>query len=301
MLATPWPQRFNDPGWIYEPKWDGVRGILYWDGRAVSIRTRSGLEVSGRYPELTGSKLPAPCVLDGEVVVFDDTGRASFERLQQRLGAGANAVGRHPVSYVAFDMLHSRQGSMVTAPLEERLGALAGLGLTESLMHIDPVDDADALWSVVVDRDLEGVVAKRRGSDYRPGVRSPNWRKMAHLHTVKAVVGGFTPGEGGRNASFGSLVLGLWQGDRLRWIGSVGTGFSDGQLSAIREALDQQTRKAPPFLADPELPPATWVEPVLVAAVAYRNWTNAGRIRHPRFKGFTDDPADEATWEAEGP
>ena len=161
--------------------------------------------------------------------------------------------------------------------------------------------DGPALWEAVRERGMEGIVAKRLDSPYRPGVRSPDWRKIANVPTMRAVVGGFTPGEGGRSRTFGSLLLGLWRGDDLRWIGSVGTGFGDSELIAIRSALDKMTRPVAPFAADPDLPPATWVEPVLVASVGYREWTTAGRLRHPRFRGFTDDPAQTLTREAEGP
>jgi bifunctional non-homologous end joining protein LigD len=157
------------------------------------------------------------------------------------------------------------------------------------------------LWEFVLDRGLEGMVAKRIGSEYRPGVRSPDWRKIHNLHTVRALVGGYTPGERGRSRTFGALLLGLRDGDKLRWIGAVGTGFSDMALASIRAGLDQNRRAASPFHPDSEIPSATWVEPYLVAAVEYSAWTGAGRLRRPVFKGFTDDDPETITWEAEGP
>lgn len=300
MLATPWPEPFTEPGWWFEPKWDGIRGIFSWDGKTATIHTRTGAEVARRYPELRPAATVAPCVLDGEVVVLED-GRASFERLQQRSALTPGGMRDHPVSFVAFDLLHLRERSLVDRPLEERQSLLAGLGLTPPFVTVAPVGDGGALWDIVRERDLEGMVAKRQGSPYRPGIRSTDWRKVAHLHTVRAVVGGYTAGEGGRARSFGALVLGLWDGGRLRWIGNVGTGFSDRDLVAIRAALGEMESAAPPFHPDRELPPLIPVEPVLVAVVEYRNWTTAGRIRHPRFKGFTDDDPDAITWEAEGP
>lgn len=300
MLATAWPAPFTESGWHFEPKWDGIRGILAWNGSTVTLHTRTGAEVASRYPELVPSKTVPVCVLDGEVVVLSG-GRASFERLQQRSALSPLGLRDHPVSFVAFDLLHLDQRSLIEAPIEERRNTLESLGLSEPFVTVNPVDDGNALWSVVVQRDLEGMVAKRVGSPYRPGWRSADWRKVAHLHTVKAVVGGFTPGEGGRIGTFGALVLGLRDGDRLRWIGSVGTGFSDQDLSAIRIALGEMRSSESPFHPHPEMPAMTPVEPVLVAAVAYRNWTNAGRVRHPRFKGFTGDAVEEVTWEKEGP
>ena len=300
MLATAWPMPFAEPGWLFEPKWDGIRGILTWDGHTVALHTRTDAEVSARYPELILPRSTASCVLDGEVVVLAN-GRASFERLQQRSSLTPAGVRDHPVSFVAFDLLHLGSVSLVDVPIEERRDRLEHLGLGAPFVTVAPIDDGAALWDVVVARDLEGMVAKRVGSPYRPGVRSADWRKVANLHTVKAVVGGFTRGEGGRSASFGALALGLWDGLRLRWIGNVGTGFGDRHLTAIRDALDEMRRVGSPFHPDDELPPITPVEPLLVAAVAYRNWTTAGRIRHPRFKGFTDDAAESPTWESEGP
>ncbi len=299
MLATAWPGMFLESGWWFEPKWDGIRGILSWDGAAVTIRTRTGAEVAGRYPELRPAG-PGGWVIDGEVVVLHGSG-ASFERLQQRSGFSVVAMRDHPVSFVAFDLLHDAGGPAIDRPFEDRRAALEGLGLQAPFLVPEVTDDGGALWERVVALDLEGVVAKRNASRYQPGVRSPDWRKIAHLHTVKAIVAGYTPGEGGRSATFGALVLGLWHGDRLRWIGNVGTGFSDRDTVAIRQALGQMHRPDSVLLPDAMLPPFTPVEPVLVAAVEYRNWTTAGRIRHPRFKGFTDDDPATVTWEREGP
>lgn len=299
MLATAWPRPFTEPGWWFEAKWDGIRGILSWDRARVTIHTRTGDEVAARYPELQ-PELARPCVLDGEVVVLDGE-RASFERLQQRSALTPSGMRDYPVTFVTFDLLHDGTESLIDRPIEERRSALQGLGLKPPFTVPMVGSDGLELWDRVTAADLEGMVAKRVGSLYRPGVRSPDWRKVAHLHTVKGVVAGFTPGEGGRSRTFGALVLGLWDGGRLRWIGNVGTGFSDRDVVAVRAALDQMTRSDSLLVPVAELPPMTPVEPMLVAAVEYRNWTNAGRIRHPRFKGFTDDDPAGLTWEREGP
>lgn len=299
MLATPWPAPFVEAGWWFEPKWDGIRGILAWDGDAVRLHTRTGAEVAARYPEIVVPTGTPPCVVDGEVVVLGDDGRASFERLQQRAALTPAGVRDHPVSFVAFDLLHLRESALVGRALEDRWAALDDLGLP--VVRPAASTDGATRWATVVRDDLEGMVAKRAGSVYRPGVRSPDWRKVAHLHTAKALVGGFTPGEGGRRRTLGALVLGQWDGDRLRWVGNVGTGFADRDLIAIRAALGEMTRGEAVFHPDPLLPPMTPVEPVLVAVVDYRNWTTAGRLRHPRFKGFGDDDPDAITLAAEGP
>ncbi len=307
MLASPWATPFTDPGWLFEMKWDGVRAILTWDGASLVIQSRSGRDVTATYPELSGLSLRRPVVLDGEIVAFDDTGRPSFSALQQRMGIAGGmraieAARNNPVSCVVFDLLFD--GDDVTGrPIEERLERLHAMDLPAPLVNSAVIPtDGEALFAAVGERGLEGVVAKRRGSLYRPGMRSPDWRKIAHVLTVRAVVGGFTPGGGGRAGTFGSLALGLWDGPLLRWIGSVGTGFDDSALEAIRSALDEMSVGESPFRTDTELPAGiTWVVPHLVARVACKGWTNAGRLRAPSFKGFIADPVEEQTWASEGP
>jgi bifunctional non-homologous end joining protein LigD len=199
---------------------------------------------------------------------------------------------------VAFDLLFDGE-ELIAEPIEERrrrLDSLApGLTVTTAV-----VGDGLGLWSQVEARGLEGMVAKRLGSAYVPGARGDAWRKVARVAHVRVVVGGFTAGEGSRLATFGSLQVGLWQGTTLRWVGSVGTGFSDAMLRAIREALDAQTTGDSPFADDPDMPQGvTWVEPQLVAMVGIKEWTSHGRMRAPRFLGFTDDDPRSITWESE--
>ncbi len=146
------------------------------------------------------------------------------------------------------------------------------------------------------------MVAKKLGSLYRPGARSEDWRKISRVVQVRAVVGGFVVGDGSRSETFGSLLLGLVDGERLRHIGSVGTGFNHATLRAIRSALDQMVTLESPFHPDTEIPrEATFVEPQLVAMVEFKEWTRDGKLRAPSFKGFTDDPPEAATFREEGP
>jgi bifunctional non-homologous end joining protein LigD len=302
MLATAWPQPFSDDGWLFEPKWDGVRGIVTWDGSAARIHTRRGTEVSDRYPEMDRLGGLPPCVLDGEIVAFDDSGVPSFERLQQRIHRLGGRGAAHPVAFLAFDLLHLEGEDLTAQPVEGRIERLGSLHLPSPYEWVPPTPgDGLGLWEIVQERDIEGMVAKRLGSPYRPGARSPDWRKIHNTHTAKALVGGFTPGEGGRWGTFGALLLGLPRDGALRWVGAVGTGFSDEALVAIRAALDEMAIERSPFHRDLEMPAATWIEPGLVAAVGYRNWTAAGRLRHPVFKGFTDDDPATITWETERP
>jgi len=307
MLAVPWPGPFVDDAWTFELKWDGVRALLEWDGGRVRLVSRRGDDITARYPEFAGLSAERPVVLDGEIVALDEQNRPSFERLQARINLTgparvAAAAVRTPVSFVAFDVL--LDGEEVTAaPIEERRARLGAIALPAPIVAgtVIPADPAP-LWQFVIDRGLEGIVAKRAGSRYRPGVRSPDWRKIAHYRRVQAVVGGFTPGKGGRGGTFGALQLGLWDGPELRWIGGVGSGFDDRALAAIRAALDEMTVADCPFAADPELPrDGVWVEPRLVALVQFKEWTSTGRLRGPSFQGFTDDGPDAASWADEGP
>jgi bifunctional non-homologous end joining protein LigD len=305
MLATPWPEPFDDPDWWFEVKWDGFRVLVEWDGD-LTLRSRRGHDFTDSFPELAEISFDRPTVLDGELVVFGDDGTPDFNRLLERNGvAGAQArrlaAGR-PVTLIAFDLLHHGE-PLLDLPLEsrwERMEALSGSRWTRS----DPVRESGAaLFQAIADRGLEGIVAKRSGSPYRPGARSADWRKIANRRFVHAVVVGFSPGERSRTGSFGALQMAIHASDgSLRYVGGVGSGFDDLSLVAIRAALDQMTRLVSP-LTDSRPAPAgtTWVEPRLVALVEFKEWTPEGRLRAPIFKGFVDlDPA-AVTWEAEGP
>ncbi len=307
MLATRWPAAFSDPRWSFEVKWDGVRVLAFWDGNDLRLRSRRGRDVTASYPEIATMSFPRPAVLDGEVIAFDEGGRPSFERLQSRI----NLTGRRrvtdaaraaPVTVVLFDVLFEGE-EMVGEPFEARVARLDALSLPEGILRSDRVEgEGEALFEAAREKGLEGIVAKRLGSPYRPGVRSGDWRKVAALQRARAVVGGFLPGEGGRARTLGSLLLGLFRDGELVWIGSVGTGFDDESLAHIRAALDQLRTQICPFVPDPDLPSAAvWVLPSLVAHVEFKQWTRAGRLRAPSFKGFAAEPPEEVTWESEGP
>ena len=305
MLATLWPAPFDDPDWIFEPKLDGFRTLLYWDGEDVLLRSRSGRDVTAVYPELAAFAGPSPIVLDGEIVVLDGEGVARFELMQQRTSVpveGSSTLANFPARFVAFDVLYDDE-DITALPIEDRVGRLAQLTL-ESPFNTSEVtpEQGIRLWGEIEDRGLEGMVAKRLGRPYASGRRSENWRKIPRVVRMRAVVGGFTPGQGGRASSFGSLLLGLNSPSGLRWVGAVGTGFSDSDLTAIRNALGEMESTSCPFVAHPELPrQATWVDPQLVAMVGYKEWTAHGKVRAPRFVGFTGDDPESVTWDSEGP
>jgi bifunctional non-homologous end joining protein LigD len=304
MLASAWPAAFTDPDWLFEVKWDGVRALWCWDGDMLSVRSRRGRQVGPTYPELSGYRPRQPLVLDGEIVVLDDRGHPSFQMLQSRMNLtdGRRASIGMPASYMVFDLIHDGE-DLTSMPLEYRRERLASLSLPAPMVVSAQIDGAgEALYEAVGAEGLEGIVGKKRGSAYRSGIRSPDWRKVAHVHRLSAVVGGFTRGEGARRNSFGALLVGLWEGPALRWVGAVGSGFDDRTLVAIRSKLDALERAETTFHPDQLIPAGSrWVEPVMVAEVYYKQWTAGPRLRAPVFKGLSATPAGDATWEAAGP
>lgn len=292
MLATSWATAFDDPGWWFELKWDGYRCLAATGSRGHRLISRRGLDLADRFPQVANLDLPPGWVLDGEVVVLDDHGRPNFSLLQ---GGGAP-------SYVVFDVLSTPDREICSAPLEERWDLLTNLELAPPVLYSDPIRQSGrALYDAVVAQRLEGVVAKRAASTYQPGKRSPDWRKISARRRLRAAVGGWLPGEGSRSATFGSLLVGLWDEADLRWIGAVGSGFTDSQLPPISEALRALERPTPPFTDSAALPKgARWIDPGIVVAVEFKEWTRDGRLRAPVFKGV-EEPGDPPRWSQEGP
>lgn len=276
MLATTWPFPFTDPGWVFEVKWDGFRALADVDGDRAVLRSRRGLDLAARYPELRSLRAGRRVVIDGEIVAMGDDGRPSFFLL-----------GRRPAQLVVFDLLYL-DGDRTGLPWEERRALLEAVELTGPVVVGDFVpEEGEALFSAVEDQGLEGVVGKRLGSRYHSGRRSPDWRKVVSRRRVTAVVGGFLHGGGNRADTFGSLLLGIWNEDQLHFVGSVGSGFDQPALEAIMGALRQLARDTSPFSGVVEVPGhKSWVEPVLTAEIEYREWTPYGRLRAPVFKGL---------------
>ena len=293
--------------WAYEFKWDGVRALVEVepDG-GVRLFARSGNEITAAYPELAGLGEAlaehAPCVLDGEVVALDDEGRPSFEALQPRMhlrdpGRVARAATQRPVVLMLFDVLELDGRPLVDLPYTTRRERLEALELRTARWQTPPSHrgDAERLLQAARDNRLEGMVAKRLRSPYRPGTRSDDWRKLRLYRREPFVVGGYLSGEGGRSSTFGSLLVGYHDADGdLRYAGSVGSGFTDDALAAFQQALDSIVVDASPF-AD-EVPVArgkhaTFVEPRLVIEVQFSEWTRSGTLRPPSYKALRSDLA----------
>lgn len=280
MLAIPWPKIFSDPDWFFELKWDGYRALAYFDNGRVSFRSRRGLDLGYRYPELAALRSAHSAVVDGEIVAMGEDGKPSFFML-----------GRTPAQFIAFDVLFL-EGDLTSLPFEDRRRLLESMEFTGPVVVTDVVPEVgEALFAAVEEQGLEGVVAKRAGSRYHAGKRSPDWRKVVSRRVTTATVGGFLHGEGNRTGSFGSLLLGMWTDDQLQFVGAVGSGFDDAALRAIGRRLGELARESSPFVGPVDIPGTkSWVEPVLVARIEYKEWTPYGRLRAPVFKGLEVEP-----------
>lgn len=305
MLAGRRMEPFDDERWWFEVKWDGYRAVVGSENGAIRARSRRGLDLAGPFPEIRSAEIPDGVVVDGEIVAFDDDGVPSFSLLQRRTGFGGKGTGaKVGVNLVVFDVLF--QGvSLVDRPYEERRDLLDRLQLAPPIIVPEPTPGSGvSLFRAVEERGMEGIVAKRLGSRYQPGRRSEDWQKISVRHTLRAVVGGYLPGDGSRISTFGSLLVGLYETRGLRWIGAVGSGFNETSLNAFNDALGQLRRDSSPFSNDVVVPGPgrpVWVEPALVIEVEYKEWTHDHHLRAPVYKGITLADPESVTWAAEGP
>ncbi len=295
MLATLADEPFSDPGWIFEPKLDGVRGLAYRDASGVELWSRNRKPLGRTYPEVVealGAQAPDDFVVDGEVVAFDQ-GRPSFSRLQQRIGLVEPAqVQRSPVAvaYVVFDVLAIDGHRLTEEPLTVRRQVLEDRFVSGDVLVVNGAwpGDGETLFAEMCRRGWEGVMAKRAASSYLSR-RSRDWLKIKCIRRQELVVGGFTEPQGHR-VGLGALLLGVYEGDQLRYAGKVGTGFSQRTLAQLRARLDALEVAASPFGSDAvaERSPH-WVSPELVVEVRFAEWTPDGRLRHPAYEGLRDD------------
>ena len=306
MLAssTAPPRTFD--GWLIEPKWDGVRAVVTVHQGTVSITSRLGNDVTGGYPELAalGAALDArSAVLDGEIVAFDErTGRPSFQRLQRRMhvrSPGAQLRRDVPIQLLVFDVLWLDGASLTGRPQSERRRVLEDLGLDGPSWHTSPLmppAPPEDLLAACRATGMEGYVAKRADAPYAPGRRSSAWIKVKCVNRREFVVGGWSEGHGGRAGSIGSLAVGAWGLDRatgsstgrLHYVGLVGSGLSQDVIRQLTELFAHTVREDSPF-AENLLGRLHFVEPVLVAEVAYNEVTESGTLRQPSLQGFRTD------------
>ncbi len=272
----------DDESWAYEIKWDGYRTLAFVDGGRTRWQSSNLIDVTAKYPELVefaGSVNAGSAIVDGELVVLDEEGRPRFELMQQHATQ---------VAFYAFDVLSADGHDTISQPYERRRELLSGL-LEPGQNWMVPahrIGDGAALVAATIERGLEGVMAKRLGSLYLPGKRSPNWRKVKNRHPVEVVIGGYKPGSGNRETTFGSLLVGVAEDEGLRFAGGVGTGFNQRTLRDLSAMLTRLRTESCPFLT---LPPreytreAIWVRPELRAKVEITEFTNEGYVRHSSF------------------
>ncbi|MDP9226331.1 MAG: non-homologous end-joining DNA ligase [Actinomycetota bacterium] len=310
MLATLVQEAFDDDGWLFELKWDGIRAFAVCSDE-TTLFSRTARDITPTYPELGKlheRTVAIDAVLDGEIVAMSG-GRPSFELLQSRMNlqdkiAIAKVVKQIPVAYMAFDLLYLDGRSLLSTPIEQRKALLEEVVVLSDRVQVSPTVEAEgtAVFQAARAQNLEGVVAKKLGSPYRPGKRSKEWLKIKTILDADVVIGGWTKGEGARSNTIGALLVGAYEGPKLRYAGSVGTGFSDRSLDELLTSLREVQAAECPFADDPSgsrnrlgkvVKNPTWTTPVLVARVEFRELTSAGRLRAPSFKGLRQDKRPE--------
>jgi bifunctional non-homologous end joining protein LigD len=302
--------------WAFEMKWDGIRALATIAQGAVRFATRNGIDVTATYPDLQdlAGDVTGSAVLDGEIVALNKQGRPDFGLLQRRMkleraAEVRAAVSSIPVRYVVFDILSLRGRSVVDDTYDERRRMLRESVRTSGVILVPDAFEGDLEAAIDTSRrlGLEGVMAKRRDSSYALGRRSRAWIKLKHHASQEVVIGGWRPGTGHRANSIGSLLMGVPAAQGLAYVGRVGTGFGDDELAELATRLTKLERKTSPFAdAPPDVArDANWITPSLVGEVEFAEWTSAGRLRQPSWRGWRPDksPADvvrETTEGAEG-
>src|SRR5258706_822826 len=278
---------FNSADGMWEPKLDGYRALVFIDAQGVKLRSRRGLELAADFPRLVGElgqQAVNSMVLDGEIVAFDASGKPSFGAMQNRASATERAV------FYCFDLLYFAGVDLRKACYADRRRYLAQCLLPSPLVQlVHAVEDGVALHEAALSTGLEGVVGKRKDSAYEAGRRSTAWLEVKATNSAEFVVGGYPQGKGAR-APLGALLLGYWEGSKLRYASHVGSGFDDKSLARTKALLEPLARKTNPFSEKPELnAPTSWIEPKLVAEVKFQGWTDDGHLRAPVFLRLRDD------------
>lgn len=307
MLAVPGtlPPAAQDARWAYETKHDGQRAVVYLDGEGgLVLRARSGEDITAAYPEfgpLAGALGSTPAVLDGEVLVLDEQGRGDFQLLQSRMGLAhspslaARRAAVAPAHLVVFDVMLLGERSLLLSPWTERRRALEKLALYGPYWSTPAalVGHGEQALRATREHGLEGLVCKRLDSVYEPGVRSRAWIKIRNLRAEDVIVGGWLPGKGRLTGLPGAVLMGQRAGGRLRYVGSVGTGWSEAEREELARLLRAAASDRCPFTPRPRVTGAHWVVPRLVGEVRYSTRTRAGLLRQPSWLRLRPDLAPE--------
>jgi bifunctional non-homologous end joining protein LigD len=304
MKAVLTDRPFSDPNWIYERKLDGIRCLACRRDGRVQLSSRTGHSLNGSYPELVEALEAEPeqdFVVDGEIVAFEGS-RTSFEKLQRRMQVSdprrARATGVRVYFYL-FDILRHAGAEVMERPQRERKALLRRTLEFHGAVRYTPHRnrDGERYFEQACRHGWEGLIAKRADSRYVQK-RSRDWLKFKCSAEQELVIGGFTAPKGSRT-DFGALLVGYYEGGKLRYAGKVGTGFSEETLRTLGKRMRDLERDSSPFVDVHPVPAGThWIEPELVAQVGFTEWTRDGRLRHPRYLGLRDDkPAREVVRE----
>jgi bifunctional non-homologous end joining protein LigD len=296
------PPKHGD--WLYELKFDGIRAIAVKNAKRASLISRNGNKLDSRFPEIAKAVKDLPvreCVIDGEVVALDEDGRSSFQLLQALEIEGRKA----PLRFYAFDLLQLNGKSLLGVPLEQRKQVLAKIceSVGDPIRYSGEISgDVKSLLAEVKRRGLEGLIGKQRNSVYEPGRRSGTWIKLKCVNEQEFVIGGYTPPAGSRK-HFGAILVGYYEGGKLKFAGKVGSGFTAKSLSMLYKKFREEERSDCPFIDLPSkqrgewvqgITPSMikkmhWVNPEFVAEIKFAEWTRDGKLRQPVFLGLRED------------
>ncbi len=303
MLARSGQLPRDEERYGYEVKWDGIRTVVFCDHGHSSLQGRNFTDFTPRYPEV---RALAPAlgarrvILDGEIVAFDEQGRPSFERLQSRMHLASDSAVRRrmrdiPVTYVIFDLLYLDGHSTLPLSYEQRRALLDEMELEGPSWRTPAYQRGEgrALQQATREHGIEGIVAKKLDCPYEPGRRASHWIKIPNVRQQDVIIGGWTPGEGGRSGRLGALAVGVMDDGKPIYVGKVGSGFTQEMLGLLARKLEPLRRDTSPF--EGRQPPrgTIFVEPELVALVEFREWTKSGTLRAPSFKGLRPDKSPE--------
>ena len=289
MLATLVAGPFSRPGWVNEEKYDGVRALAYRKGRDIKLFSRNLKESTAEFPEIAGALAGlsgGDFVLDGEIVAFDTQGVSRFQILQRRA-----LDDRITPVFAVFDCLEIKGKAMLKSALRARREAVETLvpdNEGQLLVARRLSSNGFEAFKAAQAKGWEGIIAKDEGSCYEPGKRSRSWLKIKCRKESEFVIGGYTAPEGHRH-DFGALLVGLYEGRRLRFAGKVGTGFSEEVLADLARKMAPLAARNPPFEPVPRERGVTWLRPRLVAQIKFAEWTQEGKLRQPAFLGLRDD------------
>ena len=288
MLAKDTDKAFDDSNWIYEIKWDGYRAIAEVNGNNISLYSRNGNDFAQTYPLVVEAlkKIKVPAVIDGEIVVLNEEGFPDFQKIQNY-----ENNTNYPLRYYAFDLLSLNNEELYHLPLIERKKLLQTL-LEENdvIKYSDHVTGTGKdFFDVALKQNLEGIMAKKSDSLYYPGRRTNEWLKVKTHKTTEVIIAGYTAPAGSRKY-FGSLILGIKDGEVLRHVGQAGTGYNEKLLFEIYSLLQPIKQPGSPFKEKVSISgPVTWVKPQIICEVKFTEWTKDEKLRHPVFLRFRND------------